>query len=81
MISSVLVSWKRAATRYAVLLHYAPRIQCFQGEDPEGPYSDEGEGVDEEEFEDDDSLPSVDEPDGTRDIGILYPLGVAHNEI
>ena len=64
MISSVLILWKRAATRYAVLLYYAPRIQCFQEEDPEGPDSNEEEEVDEEDLEDDGSLPSVDGLDG-----------------
>lgn len=44
------------------LICYAPRIQCFQEEDLEGPDSDEEE--DERELEDDGSLPSVDDLDG-----------------
>lgn len=68
MTSSVLVSWKRAATRYEVPARYAPRIQCFQEEDPEGPDSDED---DDDELEDDGTLPSVDDLDGAWDIGVL----------
>ena len=63
MTSSVLISWKRAATRYFVPVCYVPRTQCFQEEDPEGPDSGEEE-EDEEELEDDGSLPSVDDLDG-----------------
>lgn len=58
--------------RCVVLLRYVPRIQCLQEEGPEGPDSDEEE-VDEEELEDDGSLPSVDDLDGTWNIGTLNP--------
>lgn len=70
----MLVSW-RAATRYVVLPRHAPRIQCLQEEDAEGSDSDEEEEGDEEELEESSSLPSVDDLDGARDIGILEPFG------
>ena len=62
MTSSVLISWKTAATRYVVPVRGAPRVQCFQEEDLEGTGSDEEE--DDNEPEDDDSLPSVGDLDG-----------------
>lgn len=43
---------------------YAPRIQCFQEEDLEGTNSGEGQEEDEDELEDDGSLPPVDDLDG-----------------
>jgi len=72
MTSSGLVSWKRTSTRYFVPCDFAPRIQRLQGDDPEGPDSDEEE--DEEELEDDGFLPSVDDLDGVWDVGTLWPF-------
>lgn len=64
MISSVLVSWRRRATRYAAPHVMCLKIQCFQEEDLEGTNPGEGQEEDEEELEDDGSLPSVDDLDG-----------------
>lgn len=67
MTFSVPVSWMGTATRYLVPVRYAPRIQSFQEEDPEVPDSDEEEEEDGMEFEDNSSLPSVDDLDGACD--------------
>ena len=63
MTSWVLVSWKRAATRYVIPVCNVPRIQCFQEEDLEGADPD-GNEEDSDESEDGSSLPSVDDLDG-----------------
>ena len=67
MTSLVLVSWERAATRYAVPVCDGPRIQPFQEEHPEGADSDE----EEEELEDGDSLPSVEDLEGAQHADTL----------
>jgi len=63
MTSSAPGSWKRAATRCVVPVHDVPRIHPSQEEDQRDDSGEEEEDED-EEFEDDGSMPSVDDLDG-----------------
>lgn len=53
-------------TRYVAPTCYAPKIQYFQDEDPEGMGSGEDQEEDEEELEGDGSLPSAEDLDGSE---------------